>query len=125
MQFPEGAPPCTVAVLSSQFGITFPAGSNPMDVVAVHPTQLYETVMGCVMFAILWSLRKHRQKEGWLFGGYCVLAGLGRFIVEFFRAKDDGVLAGLTVAQGIGLTIFTIGIGLLLARRGRATRATV
>lgn len=123
-QFPEGAPPSTVAVMSSQFGITFPAGTNPMDVVAVHPTQLYETVMGCVMFAILWSLRKHRQKEGWLFGGYCVLAGLERFIVEFFRAKDDRVLAGLTVAQGIGLTIFTIGIGLLVARRGRATSVT-
>lgn len=116
-QFPEGAPPSTVSVMSSQFGIQFPAGTNPMDVVAVHPTQLYETAMGFIMFAILWRFRAHTHKEGWLFGLYCLLAGIERFVVEFFRAKDDALTFGLTTAQLIALAIFSIGGAMLISRR--------
>jgi phosphatidylglycerol:prolipoprotein diacylglycerol transferase len=119
-QFPEGAPPSTVSVMSSQFGVSFPAGTNPLDMVAVHPTQLYETVMGFLMFAILWRFRAHTHKEGWLFGLYCVVAGVERFIVEFFRAKDDTLTFGLTTAQIIAITIFSIGAGLMVTRRRTA-----
>ena len=122
-QFPEGAPPSTVAVMSEQFGIRFPLDMAPADVVAVHPTQLYETLMGFLMFAILWRFRAHAHRAGWLFGMYCVLAGIERFIVEFFRAKDDRVLAGLTVAQVIGLTILAIGIALMVTRRQQGPNA--
>jgi len=120
-QFPEGAPPSTVAVMSQQFGVVFPPGTNPSDVVAVHPTQLYETVMGFAMFAILWAFRKHTHKAGWLFGMYCIVAGVERFIVEFFRAKDDRLIGDFTTAQGIGVTIATIGLALMVARRRPAT----
>jgi phosphatidylglycerol---prolipoprotein diacylglyceryl transferase len=117
-RFPEGAPPSTVSVMTSQFGATFPPGTPGTTVVAVHPTQLYEVVLGFVMFAILWRLRKHRFQEGWLFGVWCVLAGIERFVIEFFRAKDDQTNSGLTTAQIIAITVFTIGVGLLIARRG-------
>ena len=85
--------------------------------IAVHPTQLYETVMGMGMFGVLWAFRKHQHREGWLFGLYCIVAGVERFIVEFFRAKDDRFVAGLTVAQVIGLAIVMVGMGLMTARR--------
>jgi len=120
-QFPEGAPPSTVAVMSSQFGIAFPPGTNPMDVVAVHPTQLYETIMGFVMFAVLWRLRKHTHREGWLFGAYCLLAGVERIIVEVFRAKDDRLVMGMTTAQLIASVVLTVGVALLVGRRQPAT----
>jgi phosphatidylglycerol:prolipoprotein diacylglycerol transferase len=122
-RFPEGAPPSTVSVMTSQFGATFPPGTPGNTVVAVHPTQLYEVVLGFVMFAILWRLRKHRFQEGWLFGVWCVLAGIERFVIEFFRAKDDQTNSGLTTAQIIAMTVFTIGIGLIVARRGRNSLA--
>jgi phosphatidylglycerol:prolipoprotein diacylglycerol transferase len=107
--FPEGAPPSTVANMSSMFGVQFPPGTPPNEVVAVHPTQIYEVLMGTVMFFIVLRFREHRHAEGWLFGLYCFLAGVERFIVEIFRAKDDRFLpAGLTVAQliAIGFAIF-------------------
>jgi phosphatidylglycerol---prolipoprotein diacylglyceryl transferase len=122
-KFPEGAPPSTVSVMSSQFGATFPAGTPGDMVVAVHPTQLYEVVLGFVMFAVLWALRKHTNKAGWLFGVWCVLAGVERFIIEFFRAKDDQTDAGLTTAQIIALTVLTIGIALIASRRKSAQTA--
>jgi phosphatidylglycerol:prolipoprotein diacylglycerol transferase len=120
-QFPEGAPPSTVAIMSQQFHVAFPAGTNPTDVVSVYPTQLYETAMGFIMFAILWRFRAHTQKAGWLFGLYCLLAGIERFIVEFYRAKDDALSVGITSAQTIALTVGTVGIALLLVRRRPTT----
>jgi phosphatidylglycerol:prolipoprotein diacylglycerol transferase len=108
--FPEGAPPSTVANMSTMFGIDFPPGMAPNQIVSVHPTQIYEVVMGAIMFAIIWKLRKQVHGEGWLFGLYCLLAGFERFIVEFFRAKDDRFFAaGLTAAQLIAIAFMIFG----------------
>ena len=43
MKFPAGLPPTTVANLEAM-GVHFPPGTDPMQVVAVHPTQIYETI---------------------------------------------------------------------------------
>ena len=124
VQFPHGAPPSTAQIMSQQFGAQFPAGTAPDTVIAVHPTQLYETFMGFVMFALLWRFRDHQHRSGWLFGMYCVLAGIERFLVEFFRAKDDhvGLAAGLSTAQIIAAIIFGIGVGLMAWCNGPATK---
>jgi phosphatidylglycerol:prolipoprotein diacylglycerol transferase len=106
--FPNGYPPSTVQNLVEQFGVRGLDGRPPLEVIAVHPTQLYEVAMGLVMFWILWKVRDHKHAEGWLFGLYCVMAGLERFIVEFFRAKDDRFMGPLTVAQTIAIA-FAIG----------------
>ena len=119
-KFPDGAPPSTAAVMSQQFGVQFPAGTNMSDVIAVYPTQLYETLMGFVMFVILWRFRKHAHLPGWLFGMYCILAGIERFIVEFFRAKDDRLVIGFSTAQIIGIVIFLIGVGIVATRSKRS-----
>lgn len=120
VQFPEGAPPSTVSVMSRQFGSVFPNGMPPDQVVSVHPTQLYETAMGFVMFMVLWRFRKHAHLPGWLFGMYCVLAGVERFIVEFFRAKDDRLVLGgfLSTAQVIAVITCALGVAVMYARRG-------
>jgi phosphatidylglycerol:prolipoprotein diacylglycerol transferase len=121
--FPEGTPPSTAGVMSSQFGIEFPPGTDPHMVVAVHPTQLYQTAMGLVMFAVLWRLRDHKHAQGWLFAAYCVAAGIERFIAEFFRAKDDRFLGPFTVAQAIAVAFIALGvIWLYVLRRPTATR---
>jgi len=107
--FPEGAPPSTVSNMTSMFGVEFPPGTPPSEVVAVHPTQIYEVLMGTVMFFIILRFRDHKHGDGWLFGMYCLLAGIERFIVEFFRAKDDRFfVAGITTAQliAIGFALF-------------------
>ncbi len=115
---PEGSPPSTIANMSHEFGVQFPAGSNPNTVVSVHPTELYEVTLGLVMFGILWKLRDHKHAEGWLFGVYCVLAGIERFVIEFFRAKDDRLLVGgLTYAQLIAIAFVAFGAAFMYVRR--------
>jgi len=123
VMFPEGAPASTAANMQQLFGIPIPEGTSPGTVLAVHPTQLYETALGFVMFMILWRFRKHKHAEGWLFGMYLVLAGAERFFIEFFRAKDDRYIGSLTLAQVIAITLATIGIIVMQVRR-RTTVAT-
>jgi phosphatidylglycerol:prolipoprotein diacylglycerol transferase len=114
--FPQGIPPSTAGILARDFGTSVPPGLDPATVLAVHPTQLYETAMGLTMFFILWRLRDHRHAEGWLFGFYCLLAGVERFIVEFYRAKDDRFVGPLTTAQVIAFAFIAAGV-LLMTRR--------
>ena len=121
VQFPEGAPPSTAGIMQQEFGVQFPPGTPPGTLVAVHPTQLYEVAMATVMFFILWRLRKHRNAEGWLFGLYCVFAGIERFIVEFFRAKDDTLPIGLTLAQTIAIATLVLGVVIMVNRRRPAS----
>ncbi|MDQ6611355.1 MAG: prolipoprotein diacylglyceryl transferase [Gemmatimonadota bacterium] len=116
VKFPEGAPASTALNMTTQFGVKFPAGTNPASVISVYPTQIFEVVMGFIMFLILWRYRKHTHREGWLFGVYCVLAGTERFIVEFFRAKDDRFIAGLTIAQAIALAVVAVGVVVMTTR---------
>jgi Prolipoprotein diacylglyceryltransferase len=117
--FPQGSPPSTVAEMQNTFHVSFPTGTDPQSVVSVYPTQLFEVAMGLIMFGILWRLRDHDHAEGWLFGVWAVLAGMERFIVEFFRAKDDRLAwtMGLSVAQLIALCMVAIGIAVMMARR--------
>ncbi len=123
VSFPNGAPPSTVENMSRLFHMQFPPGTNPLEVVSVHPTQLYEVTLGFIMFAILWRLRDHSHAEGWLFGVYCVLAGVERFIIEFFRAKDDRFFGPFTTAQVIAVCFVAVGIALMYSRRNVTARA--
>jgi phosphatidylglycerol---prolipoprotein diacylglyceryl transferase len=79
---------------------------------------LLEVLLGFVMFAILWRIRTHKHAEGWLFGVWCVLAGIERFIAEFFRAKDDrfNIPGGLSTAQLIAIGIVLVGVVVMMAR---------
>ena len=114
--FPDGAPPSTAGVMSHEFGVTVPEGISPNAVLSVYPTQLYEVALGFIMFLVLWRMRDHRHAEGWLFGVYMVLAGLERFAIEFYRAKDDRLLFGITYAQGIALAIVAGGVVVMMVR---------
>jgi phosphatidylglycerol:prolipoprotein diacylglycerol transferase len=118
VQFPEGAPPSTVGIMSRDFGVQFPPGMSPTTVVGVYPTQLIEVALGLMMFGILWRLRDHKHAEGWLFGVYCVLAGFERFLIEFLRAKDDRFLVGgLSTAQLIAIVFMVAGFAWIWWRR--------
>lgn len=117
VQFPQGAPPSTAANMSQLFGVSFPPGTDPSAVIAVHPTQIYEVILGFVMFLIVWRFRDHKHAAGWLFGLYAMLAGLERFIIEFVRAKDDRFFGGLTLAQVIALGFVVAGVAWMYRKR--------
>src|SRR6185436_6508764 len=77
-----------------------------------------------LIFALLWSLRKHGHRDGWLFGLWLILAGCERFIVEIFRAKDDRFLGPMTIAQVISIGLIAVGAWLMVTLSPPATGAS-
>ncbi len=123
--FPNGAPPTRVDIIERDFGIQVDPElvSRFGEVVPVHPTQLYEVGLSLLIFLLLWSARRHRHGKGWLFMAWLALAGAERFLVEFFRAKDDRFFGFLTLAQVISLTLVVVGIfGTFRLRRAPGSR---
>lgn len=120
VRFPEGLPPSTGQNLAA-WGIDLPPGTSPYDVLAVHPTQLYETALMLGAFWLLWRLRTHTHGTGWLFGLYLTLAGAERFLIEFLRAKDDRFFGGFTLAQSWSVVAILVGVAVLAALRNAPT----
>ncbi len=114
VRFPEGLPPSTAANLAA-WDVPVPADAAPLDVLAVHPTQLYETTIMLFVFWLLWRMRDHGRGTGWLFGLYLMLAGTERFLIEFLRAKDDRYVYGFTLAQVTSVAVVSIGALLVWA----------
>jgi phosphatidylglycerol:prolipoprotein diacylglycerol transferase len=113
MKFPRGLPATTAGNMEQLFGIPVPAGTDPSTVLAVHPTQLYETAIMLGVFMLLWRLRDNGRPIGWLFGLYLALAGIERFLVEILRAKDDRFLGPFTLAQLTSVILIAIAAALL------------
>ena len=121
VRFPQGLPPSTAANMEHLFGIAVPPGTDPNTVLAVHPTQLYESILMLGLFAVLWRLRLRGKPLGWLFCLYLLCAGIERFLIEIVRAKDDRYFGWLTVAQVFSLLLIGLAVAGLLASRNRAS----
>jgi phosphatidylglycerol:prolipoprotein diacylglycerol transferase len=123
VSFPNGAPPTTAGSLRA-FGVHVPASIPDNVLMKVHPTELYETAMSLVIFGILMALRKRLGlTPGAMWFAWLAMAGVERFIVEIFRAKDDRFFGPFSIAQLISALIFAAGIaGLMIVSRRGATR---
>lgn len=121
LAFPKGSPPSSAGNLRRSFGVSIPDSVADSTVLSVHPTQLYEVGLSVLIFAVLWRLRGRGKPIGWLFSLWIVLAGLERFVVEFFRAKDDRFIGALTLAQIISLAL--VGAGIWMMRRSEMLRS--
>jgi phosphatidylglycerol---prolipoprotein diacylglyceryl transferase len=121
--FPRGIPESTAGYLRS-IGDQIPAHIPDSTVIAVHPTQLYETILALVVFAILWRLGSARRlRVGQLFAAFLVLYATERFFIEFVRAKSDLLSVGgmaLSTSQVLSLMFACIGFTLWFRQRNRA-----
>lgn len=124
--FPQGSPPTRVDIIERDFGIVVdPALIEKYgQIVPVHPTQLYEVGLSTLIFFLLWRLRRRDRTPGWLFMLWLALAGLERFAVEFFRAKDDRFFGVLTLAQIISLGVVAVGVAGMVRLRSVGTGGT-
>jgi phosphatidylglycerol---prolipoprotein diacylglyceryl transferase len=100
--------------------------SNPQSLCPVkeplHPSQLYEAFLALGVFGLLSVLKTKKRYDGQMILTYFCLAGLVRFVVEFFRNPGDyrgPVLFGwMPLTQGIALGLALV-CGALLLYWGR------
>ncbi len=109
------------------WAVTFPPNSPAgliMKDMAVHPTQLYASLYGLIIFGILMGLDRRPRFEGFLFGMFLILYGIARFSVDFFRYYESQmfIIAGLGFNQLISLLMFLAGLIIVWKRRHIATK---
>jgi len=80
-------------------------------VAPVFPTPFYETILGLVIFGILWGLRKKLTVPGHLFCVYLILNGFERFFIERIRINKVYDLLGIHLTQAEIIAIILVLIG--------------
>ena len=95
--------PVTFNALARQIECDIPGA------IGVYPTMLYETFAALVLGGLLWVMRKHPFKAGWLFSVYLILTGAERFLIEFMRTNKVWAL-GLSQSQWISIGLITLGV---------------
>jgi phosphatidylglycerol:prolipoprotein diacylglycerol transferase len=109
--FPNGLPPSTYSVFQSYYPWISLEGFNP-GVLKVHPTQIYESIIGFGIFYFLYQKRIKIVVIGSLFFTYLIFAGAERFFIEFLRVNTK-YFFGLSGSQLISLIMIFIGVWFL------------
>jgi phosphatidylglycerol:prolipoprotein diacylglycerol transferase len=88
----------------------FPRGLPP-TLERVHPTQLYEALLLAALVALLARCRRRGAGDTQILAAYLVVAGAGRFAIEFLRVNAL-VALGLSVAHWASLLLVLAGMAL-------------
>jgi len=104
-------PTCPAGDYASSLG---PSGSP----VPLHPTQLYSSLYGLVIFVLILAAEKKLPWRGSTFGLLLVLYGIARFTVDFFRYYESNMLLFdfLTLNQVLSLGLVVVGLWMILRR---------
>ncbi|OGP51921.1 MAG: prolipoprotein diacylglyceryl transferase [Deltaproteobacteria bacterium RBG_13_43_22] len=109
------------------WGVTFthPDSLAPTGI-ALHPTQLYESLIALIIFFILWFLKDRPGFSGRILLYYLFLYGLGRWALEFFRGDNRGSLLGGGWSDTQYISIFLVFFSIIMARhlKNRKTRTS-
>jgi phosphatidylglycerol---prolipoprotein diacylglyceryl transferase len=87
--------------------------------IALHPTQLYESLATLVLCVFLYFLFKRRAFHGQIILAYLWGYGLIRFVIEFWRDDPRGAVWIFSTSQFIALScsVFALAAILVLRRR--------
>ncbi len=91
--------------------------------VGLHPTQIYDSLAGLCIFAILWTFRRHKRFDGQVMLLYLALYSVARSIVEIFRGdRERGLIlhGTLSTSEIISAGVIVAAALLYLYRRSAA-----
>lgn len=109
------------------WGVTFPPESPAgyeFPNIPLHPSQLYSSLYGLLIFGILIFVERYKRSEGFTFWILVGLYGIARFSVDFVRYYDSMLVdvggIHLTVNQWISAGLFVLACVMFwrLGRRG-------
>ncbi len=92
----------------------------------VHPTQLYESAVGVLLFALTLLVWHRRKRRGEVFIAFTMGYGVLRFLLELLRGDTQrGGLLGFSTSQIIAVVTFLLAGGLWVVLRGRPVASPV
>lgn len=87
---------------------------TPLNI-PLHPTQLYESAAGLIIFLILIATeRRGRHFAGRTFWLFVLLYSISRFVIEFYRGDDRGMVFDmLSTSQFISIVLAPLSLVML------------
>ena len=79
----------------------------------VFPTAFYEVLMGLLIFAFLWSIRRHIKIPGLMWSLYLILNGIERFLIELIRVNSKYHTFGLSFTQAELISLILVVLGII------------
>ena len=105
--------------------ITFHNSIIAPNDVPLFPIQIVEAICLLIIFIILLVTYKRFLGTYKTIGLYCILYGIVRFVLEFFRGDlIRGIFFGLSTSQWISIAIVVIGIVLFCGQKGHSILST-
>lgn len=107
------------------WAVTFPAhaATQAKVGVALHPTQLYHSLHGLVLFGLLLWFLKKKPHPGRAAGLFLALYAVGRAVIEIWRGDDAarGMVIGdwVSTSQLLSVPIFFLGVAIFFSRKAR------
>lgn len=119
---------CYGSPTDGPLGIRFPetcAAGFETGGAVLHPTQLYSSAGGFLVFGLLLLWERRDARRGATFARFLLLSGLARFGVDLLRHYEPGDMGplGLATSQWISLGLVVVGGWLLLTRRDKGAAA--
>jgi phosphatidylglycerol---prolipoprotein diacylglyceryl transferase len=113
VRFPKHSPPWVSELAKAQIA------PDAEFSLWLHPTQIYSTIDGLILFLLLTAYFPLRKRDGQVMGLFLLTYPVTRFLIEHLR-NDEGVFAaGMTISQfiSVGLFVFGAAYWIALARR--------
>jgi len=110
----------------TKWGVVFtnPESLAPLNI-PLHPTQIYSSISGFIIFIILFRLYKNRKFDGQVFLWFLILHSTARLAIERFRGDDRGMFFGtdMTTTQFVALLILIGSVITLFIRKSGTKKA--
>jgi phosphatidylglycerol:prolipoprotein diacylglycerol transferase len=89
----------------------------------VHPTQVYESLAGLLLFGLIWVVRRRRRVPGESLAAFAVAYAVLRYGIEVVRADPQrGRVGPFSTSQFIALVTFAAGLALFAWLRTRSAQ---
>jgi phosphatidylglycerol:prolipoprotein diacylglycerol transferase len=108
-----------------KWGVVFtnPKSLAPLNI-PLHPTQIYSSLSGLIIFLILLLLYSKKKFEGQVFLWFLILHSTARLFIERFRGDDRGIFLGthMSDTQLVAVVILVVSVVSLIVLKSRANK---
>jgi len=97
-----------------QFPAQCVAGSSPVGDQSLHPTQIYSSLFGLLLFFFLKNRLYKPHQQGEIFAWYLIYSGIFRFGVDFIRYYENS--ANFLINQIITIGLIIVGVFIIIKK---------
>ena len=102
---------------------THPNSLAPLNV-PLHPTQIYSSMSGFIIFFILLLINSKKRFEGHVFLWFLILHSTARLMLEHFRGDDRGIFltSNVSITQFVTTLILIASVAILINFKSKARK---